>query len=98
MNDLVAMLVLEAAEEVGLHVPEDLGVVGFDNLDCAVTNNLTTVAQQPYEIGSEAARLLLQRMQGKKEPNKHIQLPTQLIIRDSSLKPNQPKILAGSLT
>jgi DNA-binding LacI/PurR family transcriptional regulator len=98
MNDLVAMLVLEAADQVGLHIPDDLGVVGFDNLDCAVTNELTTVAQRPYDIGSESARLLLERIGGNRNANKQIQLPTQLIIRDSSLKPNQPKIFAGSLT
>jgi DNA-binding LacI/PurR family transcriptional regulator len=98
MNDLVAMLVLEAAEQVGLRIPDDLGVVGFDNLDCAVTNDLTTVAQRPYDIGSEAARLLLERISGNSDAHKQIQLPTQLIIRDSSLKPNQTKIFAGSLT
>jgi DNA-binding LacI/PurR family transcriptional regulator len=96
MNDLIAMLVFEAAEKVGLNIPNDLGVVGFDNLDSAVANNLTTVAQRPYEIGSEAARLLLQRIHGDKDAHKQIQLPTQLIIRGSSLNPNQPKILAGS--
>jgi DNA-binding LacI/PurR family transcriptional regulator len=89
MNDLVAMLVLEAAEQVGLRIPDELGVVGFDNLDCAVTNNLTTVAQQPYEIGSEAARLLLQGIHGDHEVSKQIQLPTQLIIRDSTRNRNQ---------
>ena len=96
MNDLVAMLVFEAAEQVGLRVPVDLGIVGFDNLDSAVTSNLTTVAQRPYEIGSEAARLLLQRIRGDKDASKQIQLPTQLIIRGSSLNPNKPKVLAGS--
>jgi DNA-binding LacI/PurR family transcriptional regulator len=96
MNDLVAMLVFEAAEQAGLQIPKDLGLVGFDNLDCAVTNNLTTVSQRPYEIGSEAARLLLQRIHGDKDANKQIQLPTQLIIRGSSLNPNQPKILEES--
>ncbi|HLO18282.1 MAG TPA: GntR family transcriptional regulator [Anaerolineales bacterium] len=95
MNDLVAMLVLEAAEQVGLHIPDDLGVVGFDNLESAVTNNLTTVAQRPYEIGSEAARLLLQRIRGNIDASKQIQLPTQLIIRGSSLNPNRPKNLGG---
>jgi LacI family transcriptional regulator len=97
MNDLIAMLVLEAAERVGFHIPSDLGLVGFDNLDSAVSNNLTTVSQRPYEIGSEAARLLLQRIHGDKDACKQIQLPTQLIIRGSSINPNQPKILAGSL-
>lgn len=96
MNDLIAMLVMDAADQVGLNIPNDLGLVGFDNLDSAVANNLTTVAQRPYEIGSEAARLLLQRIHGDRDAKKQIQLPTQLIIRGSSLNPNQPKILAGS--
>lgn len=97
MNDLVAMLVFEAAGRVGLQVPNDLGIVGFDNLDCAVTNNLTTVCQRPYEIGSEAARLLLQRIHGDKDASKQIQLPTQLIVRGSSLNRNQPKTVARSM-
>jgi DNA-binding LacI/PurR family transcriptional regulator len=96
MNDLIAMLAFEAAEQAGLQIPKDLGIVGFDNLDCAVTNNLTTVSQRPYEIGSEAARLLLQRIHGDKDATKQIQLPTQLIIRGSSLNPNQPKNLEES--
>jgi len=75
MNDLVAMLVLEAAEQVGLQIPNDLGIAGFDNLDSAVANNLTTVAQRPYEIGSEAARLLLQRIHGDKDANKQYSCP-----------------------
>jgi DNA-binding LacI/PurR family transcriptional regulator len=97
MNDLIAMLVMEAAEQAGLSIPGDLGLVGFDNLDSAITNNLTTVAQRPYEIGSEAACLLLERIHGNKDPNKQIQLPTQLIVRGSSLNPNQPKVSMGSL-
>jgi GntR family transcriptional regulator of arabinose operon len=86
MNDLVAMLVLDAAKEAGVCIPEDLGLVGFDNLDCAVTYNLTTVAQQSFEIGNEAARLLVQRLQEGKETIQQIRLPTNLIVRESSLK------------
>ena len=85
MNDLVAMLVLDAAEQVGLHIPDDLSVVGFDNLDCADTRDLTTIAQRPFEIGSEAARLLLRRIQGSREAIQRMLLPTQLIIRGSSI-------------
>jgi DNA-binding LacI/PurR family transcriptional regulator len=87
MNDLVAMLVIEAARKAGVCIPEDMGLVGFDNLDCAVTSNLTTVAQQSFEIGSEAARLLIQCVQEGKETIQQIRLPTNLIVRDSSLKP-----------
>jgi GntR family transcriptional regulator, arabinose operon transcriptional repressor len=89
MNDLVAMLVLEAVRKCGLRIPEDLAVVGFDNLDCADAKELTTIAQRPFEIGSEAARLLLQRIRGNNEPARRILLPTQLIIRASSINPRQ---------
>lgn len=90
MNDLVAMLVLEAAEQIGLRIPDDLGVVGFDDLDLADTKDLTTMAQRPFEIGSEAARLLLQRIRGDSEAIRQVLLPTQLIIRGSSINPQQP--------
>ncbi len=89
MNDLVAMLVLEAAEQIHLHIPDDLAVVGFDNLDCANTMDLTTVAQRPFEIGSEAARLLLQHIGEDSEGIRQVLLPTQLIIRGSSINPRQ---------
>lgn len=89
MNDLVAMLVLEAADQIHLRIPDDLSVVGFDNLDCANTMDLTTMAQRPFEIGSEAARLLLQRIRGDSEGIRQVLLPTQLIIRGSSINPLQ---------
>jgi LacI family transcriptional regulator len=87
MNDLVAMLVFEAAEQAGLKIPNDLSIVGFDDLDCACNMDLTTMAQRPFEIGSEAARLLLGRIRGNNEPAKQVLLPTQLVIRGSSINP-----------
>ena len=89
MNDLVAMLVFEAAGQVGLRIPDDLAIVGFDNLDYADAYNLTTVAQRPFEIGSEAARLLLRRMRKDSDTFEQVLLPTQLIIRGSSINPDQ---------
>jgi len=86
MNDLYALLVLIAAERVGLSIPDELAVVGFDDLDFAATLNppLTTVAQQPYQLGMEAARLLLTWIKGGRAPVRQIRLPTHLVIRDSS--------------
>jgi LacI family transcriptional regulator len=86
MNDLVAMLVCEAADKAGLKIPGNLGLVGFDNLDCADTYDLTTMVQQPYEIGCRAADLLLQRIQGYRSHKQQILLPVQLIERGSSRK------------
>lgn len=87
MNDLVAMLVFEAALHAGLRIPDDLAVVGFDNLDYADAYNLTTMAQRPFEIGSEAARLLLRRIHEDGDAMEQLLLPTQLIRRGSSINP-----------
>lgn len=89
MNDLYALLTLTAAEQVGLGVPDDLAVVGFDDLDFAAVLNpsLTTVAQQPYQLGIEAARLLVARIRGEVGVPKRIRLPTRLVVRGSSLRP-----------
>lgn len=91
MNDLMAIQVLVAAEMAGVRVPHDLSVVGFDDLDfCShLSVPLTTVAQDPYQLGFEAARLLLERIKNKKggsSPRK-IVLPTRLVVRASTAAP-----------
>ena len=86
MNDLHALLVLRAAQEVGLAVPGDLAVVGYDDLDFAAVLSppLTTVAQQPFQMGVEAARLLVSRIRGERGSPKQIRLPARLVVRASS--------------
>ncbi|MCL4516385.1 MAG: LacI family transcriptional regulator [Firmicutes bacterium] len=63
-NDLMAIGVLEAAHDLAIQVPEDLAVVGFDDIPLAAlhTIQLTTVAQPKYEIGAVAARMLLDKI------------------------------------
>jgi len=85
VNDTVAFQVLEAAEQLGLQVPDDLAVVGFDNLaspDYAGVP-LTTVDQPRYEIGATAARIVLQRLAGRPARGERIVLTTSLIVRGS---------------
>lgn len=74
-----------AARELGLRCPEDLSIVGFDNLDFAefTAPALTTVHQSGYQLGTTAARLLLDRINGLKQPAKNMVLPTELKIRNS---------------
>lgn len=88
MNDLHALLTLTAAQQVGLRVPDDLAVVGFDDLDFAptLTPPLTTVAQQPFVLGAEAATLLLSKVNGTSSSSlvNRLRVPTQLVIRSSS--------------
>lgn len=84
-NDLMALGVFLAARELGLRCPEDVSIVGFDNLDFAefTAPALTTVHQPGYQLGTSAARLLLERMNGSTEPAKKIVLPSELKIRNS---------------
>ncbi|HET9306137.1 MAG TPA: LacI family DNA-binding transcriptional regulator [Candidatus Sulfotelmatobacter sp.] len=84
-NDLMALGVFLAARELGLRCPEDVSIVGFDNLDFAefTAPALTTVHQPGYQLGTAAARLLLERMNGSTHPAKKIVLPSELKIRNS---------------
>ena len=81
--------VLNAAFDLGIRVPEELGIIGFGNLPLTsrVRPRLTTVDQFPGRIGQIAAELLLNRISGKeKGDRKNILLPTELILRDSIRK------------
>jgi LacI family transcriptional regulator, galactose operon repressor len=95
-NDLMAFGVLLAARELNLRCPEDLSVVGFDNLDFTefTAPALTTVHQPGYQLGATAARRLVERIDGLKEPSKTIVLPTELKIRNSVVAPF-PTVLPG---
>ncbi len=86
-NDLIARNVYNAARRTGLSIPEQLSVVGFGDLEQAeyMDPPLTTVRQQPYDIGYKAAEILLQRIENKHnaEP-KTVLLKPQLIVREST--------------
>ena len=84
-NDLMAMGVLHAARELGVRCPEDLSIVGFDDLDFAefTAPALTSVHQSGYQLGTTAARLLLDRIDGSKQSPQKIVLPSELKIRHS---------------
>jgi alanine racemase len=90
MSDMAAIGVMGAAESGGVHVPDDLSVVGYDDLPMAAWTSppLTTVRQPIVEKGRVAARLLIQRLQGKavKSPPP---LRTSLVVRGSTAAPPQ---------
>ncbi len=88
VNDWMAMRVLRAAKHAGLHVPNDLSVVGFDNLDIVdyLTPPLTTIAQNAELMGAEAARRLLALLDGEVSEDVLTLLPTRLIVRQSTEK------------
>ncbi|MDX8035719.1 LacI family DNA-binding transcriptional regulator [Lentzea sp. BCCO 10_0856] len=85
-NDISAIAAIETAAELGLRVPEDLSVVGFDNIPESVmcTPALTTVQQPIREMGHRAVTLLV-RLINREEPDEtHITLGTDLVIRHST--------------
>jgi LacI family transcriptional regulator len=85
-NDMMAIGALDAARERGLRVPDDLAVMGFDDIEAAtlVTPQLTTIANPAREIGMACARLLLDRINGVAGPPKEIVIPTRLVRRQSA--------------
>lgn len=87
-NDLMAMGALLAVRELGLRCPEDVSIVGFDNLDTAelLEPSLTTVQEPVYRLGSTATELLIQRITGLEDAAKEIMLETELIRRNSVIR------------
>lgn len=85
-NDVSAFGVLDAARELHLRVPEDLSVVGFDDIPQAayVQPALTTVRQPLEEMGRVAARLLLAAMHDAQPPPAGVELATELVVRGST--------------
>jgi LacI family transcriptional regulator len=88
-NDQMAFGVMEAARERGLRLPEDLSVVGFDDILQAshVHPQLTTVRQPMEEMGHRAALLLLQYIAHPDAEIERVELPTELVVRESCQVP-----------
>jgi len=85
-NNTLALAVLRAARVLGVRIPEDCALIGFDDVDWMAVSDppLSTVAQPIYELGSTAARLLLERLGGHGPKNPSVQvLRGQLVIRRS---------------
>jgi DNA-binding LacI/PurR family transcriptional regulator len=94
-NDMIALGALLAVREAGLRCPEDISIMGFDDMDlCETTNpSLSSVSQSGYQLGTTAARLLLDRKEGDTSPAKHIVLETLLNLRNSVAPP--PDVATG---
>jgi LacI family transcriptional regulator len=84
-NDLSAFGAMEAIREQGLRIPEDVSLVGFDDVPQAslVHPKLTTVRQPLDQMGRQAVRMLLEQIETPDCPPRRISLETQLIVRDS---------------
>ncbi len=87
-NDRMALGVLHAARDLGIRVPEQLAVIGVDDMPLASHFDppLTTMRQDMPRIGREAARLLLENIQNPQAALLHIKLRAELIVRQSTRK------------
>ncbi|MCX5314826.1 LacI family DNA-binding transcriptional regulator [Streptomyces sp. NBC_00154] len=90
-NDLQALGVYEAARELGLRIPEDLSVVGFDDLPLTrwIGPPLTTVRQPLIEMAETAARLVLDLSRGQQPATTRVDLATNLVVRSSTAAPRR---------
>ncbi|MCL3859519.1 LacI family DNA-binding transcriptional regulator [Actinotalea sp. K2] len=88
-SDFQALGVLRAARELGLRVPEDLSVVGYDDLPVSewIGPALTTVRQPLLEMAATAARMVLSLAMGETPANLRIDLATELVVRESTAPP-----------
>jgi len=85
-NDIVAMGVMEAADRAGIQIPEDLSLVGFDDISYSALPRiqLTTVAQPAVEMGQMAAEWLIAAVEKRPHPELRRVLPPRLVIRAST--------------
>jgi DNA-binding LacI/PurR family transcriptional regulator len=87
-NDLSALGAIRAFQEAGLRVPQDISVVGFDDIQGAAYNtpSLTTVRQPLARMGAIAAQTLLERIETNRDEPREIALEPELVIRESTAK------------
>jgi len=85
-NDLDAIGAMKAIKKKGLKIPEDISLVGFDDIQLAsyTEPSLTTIRQPIFKMGTTAISLLVQLIEGKEKEPLKVELPTQLVIRGSS--------------
>lgn len=88
-SDTIAIGAIRAAVEMGLRVPHDISIMGFDDIPIAEAYlpGLTTVRQPIIQIGTQAAQMLIHQIQGNGDQSKEIRiLPHEIMVRESCMK------------
>ena len=87
-SDVVALGAIGALREAGLRVPDDVSIVGFDDVPLAAYFDppLTSIRVPAYDLGLAAGHALLDRIAGREVPSRTL-LPTELIVRASTGSP-----------
>lgn len=87
--DSHAMVIAEGARARGVRVPDDLSVIGYDDLEIAEHLGLSTIRQPLYESGVRGAKLLLDLLAADSRVPEHVELPVELIARGSTAAPGK---------
>jgi LacI family transcriptional regulator, galactose operon repressor len=98
-NDVMAMGVMDAVRNRGLRVPDDISIIGFDDIPQAalVRPTLTTINQPLEKMGRVATQMLLDLLKDPEKERVRIELPTQLIIRESCSVPHNTSVITADL-
>jgi LacI family transcriptional regulator len=82
-NDMMAFGAMQAIKEKGLRIPEDIGVVGYDDIlfSSLISPSLTTIRLKKKELGAKSVKLLLSRINGNRKKPKKIMLDVDIIVR-----------------
>ena len=85
-SDVYAAATINAAQQLGIRVPADLSVIGFDNIETSrmTLPAITTIAQPGFQIGQQAGSLLVEKILNPELSDRHMLLSTELVIRDST--------------
>lgn len=86
ISDLFACAIINAARRLGLSIPEDLMVIGYDNVDYSMISSptITTINTPKFQLGYTACEILVERLLNPHAAVQHISLPSELIIREST--------------
>ena len=101
-NDVIAMRVIQSCAKLGVRVPEELSVTGFDDIDTSAFSipSLTTIRQPVEAAAGETVKLVLNMLEGQSNPICH-RLPPRLVIRESTaekpFKSNKAKRDKGNI-
>jgi DNA-binding LacI/PurR family transcriptional regulator len=89
-NDWMAIGALEAAREEGIHVPEDLSIIGLDNVivGAHISPPLTTIDIPKHQLAKEATELLMRQIDGDRDQAQSILIPPELLVRHSTAVPS----------
>jgi LacI family transcriptional regulator len=96
-NDMLAVGCYAALDELSLQCPDDISVIGFNDMPFIdrLRPPLTTVRFPHYQLGTEAAQLLIERINGREGPVKILYLAPELVVRGSTAEPSSPQADAG---